>query len=80
MAGQLDQDVDAVGRDQCRHLGIAAVMDVVPAAGEAAQLAGDVVRLVDIGIDGHLDRGAVVMREHRADEVADRMADRTGET
>ena len=30
--GQLDQDVDAVGRDQGRHLGVAAAMDVVPAA------------------------------------------------
>jgi hypothetical protein len=72
-AGQLDQDVDAVGADQARELGIVERADVAPRAREALQVLGDVVGLGDICVADGLEALAIERREDRRHEVRDRV-------
>ena len=66
--GDVDEDVDAVGADFLRELGVGELGDVVEVVGVLAELVGDGVGAGGVGIDRDFELGAVVVFQERESE------------
>ena len=78
-AGELDQNVDPVGADQAREVGIVERADVAPRARQAAQVVGDVVGLRDVRIADGLEARAVERWKTGATKYATEWVRKSGE-
>ncbi len=69
MAAEVDQDVDAVLADQRRHLVIGEPRGRAPVVGQSLEPARVVVRVRRFGVAVEFDLPAVMLLQHRLDEV-----------
>ena len=72
--GQVDQDVDAVGADLLRRFHVTDAGDLASVVGQLHEAGGHGVRPGHVGVAIHVEPTAVVLREHRLDEVRHRVA------
>ncbi len=78
VAGQIDQDVDAVGAHHPRHLGVRKAAQVAPIPGHGAQAFGDLVGPLHVGVAEELEPGPVLMGQHRLEEARHRVPAQIG--
>ncbi|HEX7055358.1 MAG TPA: hypothetical protein VF211_15655 [Burkholderiales bacterium] len=78
VAGEVDQDVDAVAADLLRERAVRQVVHRLEAIGVPPDRLGDVVAAAQVRVADDLEARLVVLRDEVAHEVADRVAAQVG--
>ena len=73
MAGQVNQDIDAIGAYPAIHVPVGHAGNISPPMNESHQSAGRIVRLLNVGITVDVELCPVVIFEQRLEEVTDGM-------
>src|SRR5207302_9658390 len=74
VAGEIDQDVDAVTADLRRNVVVADVDGRAPLVGQRPEPLRHLIRILDLGVAIDLDLPAVMRDQQRLDEMSDGVA------